>query len=182
MRNWITPTPVEEAARAALQEAGENRRQRALGWLLPLPSALLLALAALSICREAWALHWLYTPLMAAFVLLLAQVVRTVGDAPLWLLALGAVGVRVMFALGWTVYPHGDALTGWNLALELAAVPLGTLSGGPGHLPGLRRRPQRGPFRFRPSDLGAAIAKGPGVSPGPLVFVCGCQSLGRLER
>ena len=128
MRNWITPTPVEEAARAALQEAGENRRQRALGWLLPLPSALLLALAALSICREAWALHWLYTPLMAAFVLLLAQVVRTVGDAPLWLLALGAVGVRVMFALGWTVYPHGDALTGWNLALELAAVPLGNWS------------------------------------------------------
>ena len=70
----------------------------------------------------------------------------------------------------------------YQFAVGSSVPPPGTLSGGPGHLPGLCRRPQRGHFRFRPVDLGAAIAKGPGVSPGPLVFVCGCQSLGRLER
>ena len=130
MKNWMNPTAAEEAARSTLRETPETRGQRALGRCLLLPAAGVLTLAAASICREAWALHWVYTPLMVLFVLALALAARGLGEKPwaLWLLTLGAIGARAVFALGWTVYPHGDALTGWNLALELAAAPLGQWS------------------------------------------------------
>ena len=126
MKNWMTPTASEEAARSALREESGGRGQRLLGACILLPAAALLALAALTICREAWALHRVYTPLIFLFVLALALGARALGEEvwTLWALALGALGLRALFALGWTVYPHGDALTGWNLALELAAAPM----------------------------------------------------------
>ena len=97
------------------------------------PCGLLLLLAALSICREAGALHPLCTAAMAAAVLLLALLTRQLaGESRLWLWALlaGAVGLRILFVLGWTVYPPGLYLSGWNLALELSRA-------GPGDWPAL---------------------------------------------
>lgn len=132
---WI-PGSAEEAARSVLWNdrpwGGIGRGERALRTLMVGAPALLLALAALTVCREAGAIHPLYTCLMAAAVLALALLTRAVGEGRGWLLVLlaGAVGLRVIFILGWTVYPHESCLTGWNLALELAC-------SGPGQWPGL---------------------------------------------
>ncbi len=103
------------------------KTERLARWALLLPAAGLLALSALTILRELGAIHPLYTPLALAAVLAVALAARWMGD---WrwsfaLLAVGAVGLRVVFVLGWTVYPHEAALSSWNLALELSGSPLG---------------------------------------------------------
>jgi len=107
--------------------------ERIIRILVMVPAGMLLLLAAVAICREAWGLHPLYSSLAAAAVLVLALLVRAVsaeGRGWLWALLIGAVGLRVIFALEWNIYPHGGCLNGWNLALELAAST-------PGRWPGL---------------------------------------------
>ena len=95
-----------------------------VGFLVLLPTAALLLLAIAAIGREGGTLRPLETTLSLAGLLCLALLVRVLaadGSRAWWaLLFAGAVALRVLFALKWTVWPHGDYLTGWNLALELS--------------------------------------------------------------
>lgn len=126
---------MEEQKKLALPEGEETLRRELrepahrLGLLLLLPAALLLLLAALSIAREAGAIQPVYTviALGGLFCLILLARVLASGEGKAWLvlLLIGAVALRMMFALKWTVYPHGDYLTGWNLALELSRAGMG---------------------------------------------------------
>jgi len=128
MKSWFVSAPVEEQLRVELREpqafCALRRGEKALRLLVQLPTALLLMLAVLTICRELGSLHLIYTPLTAAAVLVLALLVEKLrGASRWWLLVLtaAAAGARAVFALGWTVHPHEIYLTDWNLALELAA-------------------------------------------------------------
>lgn len=126
---------MEEHKRLALPEGEQSLRQELsepahkLGLLLLLPAAALLALAAASIAREAGAIQPVYTvaALGGLFCLILLARLLAAGEEKAWLVLLfiGAVGLRAAFALKWTVYPHGEYLTGWNLALELSRAEIG---------------------------------------------------------
>lgn len=126
---------MEEHKRLALPEGEQSLRQELsepahkLGLLLLLPAAALLALAAASIAREAGAIQPVYTiaALGGLFCLILLARLLAAGEEKVWLVLLfiGAVGLRAVFALKWTVYPHGEYLTGWNLALELSRAGIG---------------------------------------------------------
>ena len=126
---------MEEHKRLALPEGEETLRRELsepahkLGLLLLLPAAALLALAAASIAREAGAIQPVYTvaALGGLFCLILLAQLLAAGEEKAWLVLLfvGAVGLRAVFALKWTVYPHGEYLTGWNLALELSRAGMG---------------------------------------------------------
>ena len=121
---------MEEHKRLALPEGEQTLRRELsepahrLGLLLLLPAAALLALAAASIAREAGAIQPVYTiaALGGLFCLILLARLLAAGEETVWLVLLfiGAVGLRAVFALKWTVYPHGDYLAQWNLALELS--------------------------------------------------------------
>lgn len=95
-----------------------------LGLALILPAAALLLLAAVCIGREAGAVKPLYTAAVLAGLLLLTLLVRVTKAGPRWvwlaLLLAGAVGLRAVFVVGWTVLPHEELLAQWNLALELS--------------------------------------------------------------
>jgi len=134
-KTWMSAAAVGDRVElwAARTWKESGTAERIIRILVMVPAGLLLLLAAITICREAWGLHPLYSTLAAAAVLVLALLVRaaeTEGRGWLWALLIGAVGLRVLFALEWTVYPHEGYLNGWNLALELAA-------SGPGDWPGL---------------------------------------------
>ena len=94
------------------------------GLVLILPAAALFLLAAVCIAREAGAVRPLYTAAMLAGLLALALLVRAAKAGPRWvwlvLLFAGAATLRAVFALGWTVLPHEELLSEWNLALELS--------------------------------------------------------------
>lgn len=94
------------------------------GLVLILPAAVLFLLAAVCIAREAGAVRPLYTAAMLAGLLALALLVRAAKAGPRWvwlaLLFAGAAALRAVFALGWTVLPHEELLSEWNLALELS--------------------------------------------------------------
>lgn len=98
-----------------------------------LPAALLLLLAAAGICREAGTIRLLYTGAALGGLYVLALLARLLAPqgGRLWLalLFVGAVVLRAAFALKWTVWPHGEYLTGWNLALELSRAGVGEWSG-----------------------------------------------------
>ena len=124
----LAPHPGE----LTLAEELEGRAGR-LGLVLLLPAALLLLLAAAGICREAGAIHPVYTLLALGGLLCLALLARLLAPegGRLWLalLFVGAAALRVVFALKWTVLPHESAFVGWNLALELSRAGVGEWSG-----------------------------------------------------
>lgn len=129
---------MEEHKKLALPEGEQILRQELsepahkLGLLLLLPAAALLALAAAGIAREAGAIQPVYiiAALGGLFCLILLARLLAAGEEKAWLVLLfvGAVGLRAVFALKWTVYPHGEYLTGWNLALELSRTGIGEWS------------------------------------------------------
>lgn len=104
-----------------------------LGLILLLPAALLLLLAAAGIVREAGTIRLVYTGAALGGLYVLALLARLLAPkgGRLWLalLFVGAVVLRAGFALKWTVWPHEEYLTGWNLALELARAGVGEWSG-----------------------------------------------------
>ena len=126
---------MEEHKKLALPEGEQTLRRELsepahkLGLLLLLPTAALLALVAASIVREAGAIQPVYTiaALGGLFCLILLARLLAAGEEKAWLVLLfiGAAGLRAVFALKWTVYPHGEYLTGWNLALELSRAGIG---------------------------------------------------------
>ncbi len=102
------------------------------GLLLLLPAAALILLAAAAICRESGAIQPLYTGAALGGLFCLILLVRLLtGESRVWLLLLlaGAAVLRGVFALKWTVWPHGDYLTSWNLALELSRAGAGAWRG-----------------------------------------------------
>lgn len=130
---------MEEEKKLALPEGELALRQELdgpAGWLrliLLLPAALLLLLAAAGICREAGTIRLLYTGTALGGLYVLALLARLLAPkgGRLWLVLLfvGAVALRAAFALKWTVWPHEEYLTGWNLALELSRAGAGEWSG-----------------------------------------------------
>lgn len=125
---------MEQQKRLALTEEEQTLRRELgepagrPGLLLLLPAAALTVLAAAGICREAGTLQPLYTGAALGGLFCLILLVRLLaGESRIWLvlLAVGAAVLRGVFALKWTVWPHGDYLAGWNLALELSRAGAG---------------------------------------------------------
>ena len=111
--------------REALRE--ESAAAAVLRVLVTLGAVLVLALAAATIFREKWALIPRYTILTLLGVAVLIALVRLlVKGGPGWLIALfaGAVALRVVFIAFWPIWPAGNELEEWNLALELSRTAL----------------------------------------------------------
>jgi hypothetical protein len=96
--------------------------------LVTAAAALLIALAAVTILREKWAVTPRYTILtVLGIAVIVAFVHGLVKQSRWWLLALfaGALCLRVLFFLYWPIYPRGTALEEWNLALEMSRTGIG---------------------------------------------------------
>ena len=105
----------------------ESAAAAVLRVLVTLGAALVLALAAVTVFREKWALTPRYTILTLLGVAVLIALVRLlVKGGPGWLIALfaGAVALRVVFFAFWPIWPAGNELEEWNLALELSRTAL----------------------------------------------------------